>query len=56
MSEFEIELEIGDVLQIGGHSLTLIDIDGQSICVRIEDQGDEGWLSEANVAGDMLGA
>lgn len=55
VSEFEIELEIGDVLQVGGHSLTLIDIDGQTICVQIENHG-EGWCSEPEYAGDLLGA
>jgi hypothetical protein len=55
VSEFEIELEIGDVLQIGGHSLTLIDIDGQTICVRVEDQGDD-WLGEPVFADDLLEA
>ena len=36
MQEFEIELEIGDVIQIGDEVFTVIDIDNDEVCLRIE--------------------
>lgn len=40
MNEFEIELEVGEALSIGGYSLTLLDIDGQTVCVRVDDDAE----------------
>jgi len=51
--EFEIELEIGDVLRIGEYSITLLDIDGKTVCVRID--GEEDWLESPQFQDGMLG-
>ena len=41
MSEFEIELEVGEALQIGGYCLTLLEIEGAAAVVRIDDDAIE---------------
>ncbi|MBX3444880.1 MAG: hypothetical protein KF774_20940 [Planctomyces sp.] len=46
MSEFEIELEIGDVLRLGDYSLTLVDLDGETAFICVEDELDGAEHSE----------
>jgi len=36
----EIELEVGQTLILGDHKLTLLDIDGQFVAVRLESPDD----------------
>ena len=36
MQEYEIELSIGDVLQIGDCSVTIIDIEGPQVSFRVD--------------------
>ena len=36
VQEYEFELSIGDVLQIGESQFTVIDIDGQDVSFRID--------------------
>ena len=43
----EIELSVGDVLQIGDHIVTIVDIDGQEVSFRIDDRGESPIEIEA---------
>lgn len=36
MQQFELELKVGDSLQIGNQIVTVIDIDGPELSVRID--------------------
>ena len=36
MQQFELELKVGDSLQIGNRIVTVIDIDGPELSVRID--------------------
>ena len=36
MQEQEIELSVGDVLELGDHTLMVIDIDGSEVSFRID--------------------
>ena len=38
MPEITLELAVGDVLVIGNHTLTVIDIDGLEVHFRIDDE------------------
>lgn len=35
-----VELAVGDVLRIGDHTLTVIDIDGSEVSFRLDDAAD----------------
>ena len=37
MHELEFELEVGEVLILGDYTLTLLDIDGDDVCIRIDE-------------------
>ena len=43
---FEFELSVGDVLQIGEHTVTVVDIDGPDVSFRIDgvEESTEGDL------------
>jgi hypothetical protein len=38
--ELELELEVGEVLTLGDYTLTLLDIEGDDVCIRIEEPGE----------------
>lgn len=37
MPEHEVELSVGEVIRMGNHILTVIDIDGPNVSFRIEE-------------------
>ena len=45
VQEQEIELSIGDSLQIGQHTVTVVDIDGGDVSFRIDHEEDEQPVS-----------
>ncbi len=45
MQEQEIELSIGDSLQLGQHTVTVIDIDGGEVSFRIDHEEDNEPVS-----------
>lgn len=50
MHEQEVELAVGDVVRIGDHLLTVIDIDGDDVSFRID------HLDEATLPLEAAGA
>ncbi|WP_145028196.1 hypothetical protein [Caulifigura coniformis] len=40
MEPLEIELEVGETLILGDHRLTLLEIDGELVAVRVESPDD----------------
>lgn len=44
MQEYEIELSIGDVLQVGDCTVTVIDIDGPEVSFRVDSSEDSQGL------------
>lgn len=48
MDERQVELSVGQVLQVGNVLLTILDVDGDEIHVQIDEQGErEGdWMPE----------
>lgn len=40
MQEQEIELSIGDSLQIGEHTMTIVDIEGDKVTFRVDHEED----------------
>jgi hypothetical protein len=45
VQEQEIELSIGDSIQIGQHTVTVIDIEGTEVCFRIEHEEEQEEIS-----------
>jgi len=43
----EIELEVGETLILGDHKLTLLDIDGQIVAVKVQSPDDYYFDPEA---------
>ncbi|WP_139228565.1 hypothetical protein [Planctomicrobium piriforme] len=43
MQEHLIELRVGQTLQVGQYKVTLLEIDGDELCVQIDGQDDGGW-------------
>lgn len=46
MQEIELELTVGDVLQIGERTVTLIDINGPEIIFRIDEADSVDFIPE----------
>jgi sRNA-binding carbon storage regulator CsrA len=36
VQEYEFELQVGDTLQVGDYTVTVVDIDGDEVSVRID--------------------
>jgi hypothetical protein len=51
--ELELELEVGEVLTLGDYTLTLLDIDGNDVCIRIDEPGS---FSESTSPAGLLSA
>lgn len=49
MKDHELELSIGEVLQVGDYTVTVVDIDGVEVGFRIDSMEEEG---ETVFAGD----
>jgi len=45
--EREFDLSIGDVLRVGDHLVTVVDIDGEDVSFRIEDSPEEDLVLES---------
>lgn len=45
MYERQVELTVGQTLQVGGVMLTIVDIEGDEIHVRIDNDGDEAQVA-----------
>ena len=45
MNEYEVELSVGDVLQVGDYTVTVMEIDGLEFRFRIDEPGEEVALS-----------
>ena len=45
MDAHEFELSVGDILQLGDHSVTIIDIDGQNVSFRIDGSDEANPIS-----------
>jgi fumarylacetoacetate (FAA) hydrolase family protein len=49
--EQEVELAIGDVMQIGDHTVTVIDIDDSEVSLRVDVMGHEEFaLNHSHLA------
>ena len=46
MIERELELSVGDTIQVGDHVVTVIDIDGPEVRFRVEEGGEVGVVFE----------
>lgn len=44
MQEHLIEMSIGETIQVGQFAVTLLDVDGDELCIEID--GDDGGHSE----------
>ncbi len=44
MREEAVELAVGDTLVVGGHCVTIVEIDGPEICFRIDDADEQDVL------------
>ena len=51
MQEHEFELQVGDTLQIGDYSVTVVDIDGDEVSVRIDPAE---FLDEVTIADGVV--
>jgi hypothetical protein len=40
-----IEMTIGETIRVGGYWVTLLDVDGDKLCLQIESDNDSGWDS-----------
>lgn len=57
MQEYQIELRIGETLQLGQYAVTVVDIDGDNFCFMIDggdDHGDFSGISEDSL--NLVGA
>ncbi|MEZ6065298.1 MAG: hypothetical protein R3B90_06230 [Planctomycetaceae bacterium] len=52
MFERQVELSIGDVLQVGGLQLTILDIEGDEIHVQLDDE--QQWDDGDAAAREMI--
>jgi hypothetical protein len=50
--ERQVELSIGDVLQVGGLQLTILDIEGDEIHVQLDDE--QQWHDGDAAAREMI--
>lgn len=41
MREYEFELSVGDVIEMGEYTMTVIDIDGEEVSFRLDSPFDE---------------
>ncbi|WP_437194561.1 hypothetical protein [Planctomicrobium sp. SH527] len=45
MQEYQIELRVGETLQLGQYAVTVVDIDGDNFCFLIDGGDDHGEFS-----------
>jgi co-chaperonin GroES (HSP10) len=46
VQEYEFELQVGDTLQLDEYTVTIVDIDGDEISVRIDSEDDLAQLKD----------
>ena|GEM_PF-3333320 len=53
MQEFEMELAVGDTVQIGEHLFTVVDIDGDEVSFRIEEPAIDDEIYHSEFRGEL---
>ncbi len=54
MQQHLIELSVGETLQVGQYTVTLLDIDGDALSIEIEGFDDHGDRAEMDSDSDVL--
>ncbi|MCA8998655.1 MAG: hypothetical protein KDA80_16770 [Planctomycetaceae bacterium] len=54
MQELLIELSVGETIQIGAFSVTVLEVDGDDLVVEIESDGTPGSLVDLEALRDAL--
>ncbi len=54
MQEHLIELRIGETLQVGQYKVTVIDVDGDELCVQIDGHDDDDFSNDGLSLNDLL--
>lgn len=53
VNESEVELSLGETVQIGDYSVTILDVDGDTIHIRIDSSEDGEHVAEGVSGFDM---
>lgn len=54
MQEHLIEMCVGETIQVGQFSVTLLDVNGDELCIEIEGDDQDGWGLEECFADEAL--
>lgn len=56
VQEHLVELSVGETLQVGGCTVTIVAIEGDELCFEIVDDGENGLFEFSPANGDLLAA